>query len=374
MTPTSIDGLPGVIGTFMGRDALILAAQYLRLSATDTVLMPAYTCKEVLRPFLGRARVEFYDIQPNLGVDPNELKEKLTAHNVNGLVLINYFGFLQPFRKEVKQLCRDKGVLLIEDCAHSLLTAGSGETGDFVVYSFRKTLPVPDGGGLKVDVALKLEEPRFFPKICSNALSLLILAKSSLHIRSSFFSRAGLTHGTADLSEQPTSPTKDGRILPLSSFASVGLNRASFEDIIAKKRADFEFWLQVCKESSTAVPIYDSLPHGVCPIGFPIRRRDRDALVLAARNHGIDLMVHWRLPAGMASHCTTSHALSSQIVTLPVYPNLLPKDRETLRRLVVNENERSTKRSPTLSQVNQLQGTLRTDEKVGAAQCTQVRQ
>ena len=314
----------------MGRDALTLASSYLELSAIDTVLMPAYSCKEVVRPFLKRAQVDFYDVLPDLTIDPDELKRKLEGNKVKALLIINYFGFLQPFRSEIKQLCSEKGVVLIEDCAHSLLTVGSGEFGDLTVYSFRKTLPVPDGGGLKLNTSGKSMSTSFYPTICSNALSTLILAKSKLRVRSQFFSRAGLTTGNGDLSRETVSSSGEERILPLSSFARAGLARASFEDIFLRRRKDFEFWLDSCRTNGLATPIFAELPEGVCPLGFPIKVQDRDSLISSVRGCGIDLMVHWRIPAKLGGECKTSHLLSTQMVTLPIYPDLAPQNREAL--------------------------------------------
>jgi perosamine synthetase len=332
--PSPIDRFPGVIGTFMGRDALTLASSYLEVSPADRVLMPAYSCKEVLRPFLKRAQVEFYDVLPDLTIDVNDLRLKFGSGKYKALLIINYFGFLQPFRTEIRHVCKEQGVVLIEDCAHSLLTTGSGETGDVAVFSFRKTLPIPDGGGLKLSENGKSVRARFYPTVFSNVLSTLILAKSKMRVRSQFFSRAGLTSGNGDISRDTASRNKENRILPLSSFARAGLAHASFEDIVSAKRRDFEFWLRVCKTSSIATPVYAKLPEGVCPLGFPVKVQDRDSFILRARKLGIDLLVHWRLPAKLGTECGTSHLLSTQMLTLPIYPDLAPKHREELWALL----------------------------------------
>ncbi len=319
----------------MGRDALTLASSYLGVSPTDRVLMPAYSCKEVLRPFLKRTQVEFYDVLPDLTIDLDDLRLKLGVGKYKALLIINYFGFLHPFRNEIKQVCKEKGVVLIEDCAHSLLTTGSGETGDIAVFSFRKTLPVPDGGGLKLNMNGKPVSTKFYPTVLSNALSALVLAKSKIGVRSQFFSRAGLTSWNGDLSQDTASIIRGDRILPLSSVARAGLAHTSFEGIVSAKRKDFEFWLEVCKTSRIASPMYVNLPEGVCPLGFPIKAQDRDSLIAGARKRGIDLMVHWRLPAKLGSECRTSHLLSTQMLTLPIYPDLAPEHRQELRALFV---------------------------------------
>jgi len=332
-TTFGLDRFPGVTGTFMGRDALTLAASHLGLTRYDTVLLPAYSCQEVLRPFLKRATVDFYDVQPDLTIDPDAIKTKLRAGTIRALVIINYFGFLQPFRNEIKRICLENGTALIEDCAHSLLTAGSGETGDLVVYSFRKSLPVPDGGGLKLNINGQSVNAKFYPSIVSDALSVLILAKSALRIHSNTFSRSGLASPISRSPALTATGNHGGRLLPMSSFARAGIPRASFPEIVRKKREDFLLWLDACKRS-VAVPLFGSLPEGVCPLGFPITSADRDSLLSMARRQGVNLMVHWRLPSGLGSECRNSHSLSARTVTLPIYPDLPPRHRQALQTLL----------------------------------------
>ena len=135
---SNVDLFPEIIGTFMGMDAISFAVSLLDLDNEDKILLPAYLCGDMISPFLRRAKVCFYDLSPDLVVDPQRIEEILDKNKIKLLMIINYFGFLQPYRNEIKQICENRGVLLMEDCAHSLLTEESGETGDFVIYSFRK--------------------------------------------------------------------------------------------------------------------------------------------------------------------------------------------------------------------------------------------
>src|SRR4051812_13821391 len=84
---------PGVIGTFMARDAFSAAATTIGLRPDDAVLLPAFLCKEVLKPFVGRSRVLFYDVSEDLSVDPGTIRAILAQETVRLLVIINYFGF-----------------------------------------------------------------------------------------------------------------------------------------------------------------------------------------------------------------------------------------------------------------------------------------
>jgi hypothetical protein len=331
---TGVPKFPGVIGTFMGRDALSLAVSYLRLTQDDTVLLPAYLCHEVLRPFLGNTKVAFYDIRPDLTIDPDEISGKLKATKTRMLIIINYFGFLQPYRKELKEICADNGTVLMEDCAHSLLTEGSGETGDLSIYSFRKILSVPDGGGLRANIDGEQAAIRFYPKIYSTALSLLIIAKSSLKLRSEKFSRAGIASGTQTLSVSPERERKSRRVLPLSSVTNNGISRASFPEIIRKRRRAFDSWLEVCRRNEAIEPVFGRLTPEVCPMNFPVKVKDRDSLKLRAGSEGIYLQTFWRLPSCVGDEFRNARRLALEVAALPVNPECSNRDREVLTELI----------------------------------------
>jgi len=64
----------GILGTFMGRDALRAAVSLLKLEPHEAVLLPAYLCREVYRPFARHCQVLFYDIGEDLRVDPDAFR------------------------------------------------------------------------------------------------------------------------------------------------------------------------------------------------------------------------------------------------------------------------------------------------------------
>jgi len=337
LRPPGAEPFPGLIGTFMGRDAFRLAGSVLDLQPTDAVLLPAYLCREVLKPFLARCRVFFYDILPDLSVDPEVIRGLVRRHSVRMVLVINYFGFLQPWRSEIRQVCSEGGAVLLEDCAHSLLTEGSGDTGDLVVYSFRKLLGVPDGGGLEVNLGAAKGRAAFKPPLHSNILSLLGMFKSMVAARSDFLSRSGLAARTSALRPAPSSSASNGQpapILPLSTFSRRGTANAPFADIIQKRRDDYRFWEEQLSGYHHCRPVFPSLPAGVCPLGFPVTTDQRDLIKSRLDAENTFLKVHWHLPDAIGPEFSRSHALSRRTFTLPVYPELAPGERERILRVL----------------------------------------
>jgi dTDP-4-amino-4,6-dideoxygalactose transaminase len=150
-------------------------------------------------------------------------------------------------------------------------------------------------------------------------------------MRSEKFSRARVTSQTAQVLSLPT---KTSRTLPLSRFARRGMRNISLPEVVTKRRDDFQFWQEAISENPALIPMFGDLAPGICPLGFALRTKNRESLEAGAREKGIDLRVHWRLDAALGSECRTSHELSKELVTLPVYPELAPKEREVLVRLV----------------------------------------
>ncbi|MBI4847198.1 MAG: DegT/DnrJ/EryC1/StrS family aminotransferase [Nitrospirae bacterium] len=110
--------------------------------------LPAYCCKSVLLPLtrLG-IEVRFYDVGDRL--EPVLNRNDFSRGDL--FLLIHFFGIPQDALYYDK-LCSEFGMLLIEDCAHTLPDPDAdmpmGTTGIFSIYSLRKMLPVPDGGVL----------------------------------------------------------------------------------------------------------------------------------------------------------------------------------------------------------------------------------
>ena len=137
-----------------GRDALIAGIKYLGLKVGDCIIIPAFMCESTVTP-LRKAGYEviFLDINEDLNFDITELKKLALKYKASAILAVNYFGFSCNL-KEVSELCLFLKIKLIEDCSHSFLSpnnfSGENKHSDIIIYSLRKTLPIRDGGVLKI--------------------------------------------------------------------------------------------------------------------------------------------------------------------------------------------------------------------------------
>ncbi len=165
------------------RNARTALGAFLKAAAprpNDQVLLPAYigwSVREgsgVFDPVqeLG-LRFSLYRVDPRLRINLDDLEGALRSQRVRILLLIHYFGYIDPSYQQAVALARRYGALILEDEAHAMLTdligGGSGRLGDACIFSFHKLLPVAIGGSLVLnhtDVPLSVPpEPE-----CSNSL------------------------------------------------------------------------------------------------------------------------------------------------------------------------------------------------------------
>lgn len=129
---------------------------------SDIILMPGYigeSAKEgsgVFDPIRDtKVKYEFYKIHADLSVDMEDIKSKMDNPNVKVILLIHWFGFPQKCVFELKELCNKKGVILIEDCAHTIngyyKGRKLGSIGDFALFSIHKILTTENGGMLQIN-------------------------------------------------------------------------------------------------------------------------------------------------------------------------------------------------------------------------------
>ena len=148
--------LPGLHYSTSGRAAILLALEALGVGTGHTVLLPSYHCPTMVAPAASLGALPmFYPIDEHGTPDLAWLSAQPLGR-VRVLLAAHYFGLPQPMCG-VRRWCDERGIALIEDCAHALFgSAGEraiGAWGNVAVASLTKFLPVPEGGCLVVNNA-----------------------------------------------------------------------------------------------------------------------------------------------------------------------------------------------------------------------------
>lgn len=139
----------------LGRDALLSGLLTLGLKKGDSVIIPAYMCDSTIKPLREYGfNVVFIDIEKDLSLSITKLKKVIKDNQIKALILVHYFGLTQNFDKVI-DVCRGYSVKVIEDASHSFMSQFSRNKDDIKsdaeVFSIRKSLPIIDGGALRIN-------------------------------------------------------------------------------------------------------------------------------------------------------------------------------------------------------------------------------
>lgn len=310
-----------------GRACIYHSIDIMNLTPGDSVLLPAYLDEAVVKPFLEKGvSIIFYEVNYDLTANIEDILSKITRRT-KAVFVINYFGFPQPL-EHLKKICKEHGLYLIEDNAQGLLSRDGnrflGTFGDISIFSIRKTIPTPDGGILVLNNKSMLRKPRLKESLRSPSRVPLYFTVLDLVLRDSQskynFSFMPIHVFTGKIS----SMLHENYInVSISGISLKIIKNTDFNEVYIKRRHNFEFILDKIHSVKNVRPIFDHLPRGVCPWGFPILIKSRNKVHRYFRKRGIILPIHWILPSIIPlDKFPISRFLQEHIITLPVHQGL----------------------------------------------------
>jgi dTDP-4-amino-4,6-dideoxygalactose transaminase len=229
----------------------------------------------------------FYKINRYLNVDMADLEKSINTLNVKALLLIHYFGFPQKEICKIAALCKQKKILLIEDCAHTLESMIQnkklGFFGDVSFYSLHKLIASQRGGYLQI-----------------NHPDLLYLMGLPVHNR---------------ISQETMEQYLKTDILQISK----------------KRIANYQSYLQLLSRESEGFEImFPALEDGVVPLNFPILIKNGSRLDLyyyLESQKIVTVSLYYRMVSELQrQEFPISFAISDTILNLPVHQDITDED------------------------------------------------
>ncbi len=353
---TRLTGAPGTLSFFWARNAIFYGLKALGISPGAHVLLPAYLCRAAVEPFeVFGADVEFYPISRGCELDLLELEARIKPRT-EAILVVHYFGFPQPINK-LRALCDRRRLYLIEDCAHVLQGSFEGQLlgtfGDASVFSWRKFLPIYDGGDLWLRKPFAGSQPAWrkesfpFTLKVSKSLADKTLENSS-GILANCFSRA--IESVKSAAKRLRSKSNDTPLFELdsnratfdSSLVNQKMSRVSrwlrmhsdIQAIATRRRENFQFLLDHLRGLSRVTLLHAYLPDSVCPWIFPIFLNDVPCAHLRLQDEGIPA-VNWggvRPPKVNSATFPDADFLYDNLIFLPVHQDLTPGNLDSIVR------------------------------------------
>ncbi len=224
-----------------------------------------------------------------------------------------------------------------------------GVFGDAAIYSFSKTLPVPDGGMLIVanDDPLA-EEPGRSPPIGVIFKELLPFIKRAVlrfsdNVRLYPYLPQKLTQSrnkqnrtmpktSAGLPQMPESYYYDKNIqdMTASKITRQILRCTCPESIVRQRRNNYRMLYEVVQNSELFKPLYRELPDGVCPLVLPVMVENRELAEARLNEMGIYVGQWW---AGFHrafdwSEFPEARYLKEHVLAIPIHQRLNRKHVE----------------------------------------------
>lgn len=344
--PSVLDAGPARLVT-SGRIAIANALREMGVGPGDAVLVPAYHSLSMIPPVIACGAVPvFYKVGPDAAVDLADIAARLTPA-VKVLMATSYFGFPQAL-KVLREFCDQRGLLLLEDCAHCFFGMHEGRAvgswGDYAIASSMKFFPIYEGGclvsarhalaapastsagaGFEIKAALNALENSFAYRRLPLLHALLWLP---LRLKEVLWSRRAPDAAPLAPSSSDSSVDFDPAWLDKRSswFSRMVLRRSSHARIVTRRRAHYRQLEQALAGLPGCRPLFAQLPEGACPWMFPLWVEQPQAVFerLLAAGVPVTRFAQSLWPGVDEQVCANSVALSRQVLAFPCHQALQP--------------------------------------------------
>ncbi|CAN7660211.1 aminotransferase class I/II-fold pyridoxal phosphate-dependent enzyme [Pseudoduganella sp. LjRoot289] len=347
-TPSILDAREVRLVT-SGRVAIAMALRQMGVGAGDKVLVPSYHCASMIEPvvWLGATPV-FYRINRDTSVNLDDVAAKIDGA-CKVMLATNYFGFPQNL-SALRAFCDARGLMLLEDCAHSFLGEHQGQPvgsfGDYAIASTMKFFPIYEGGCLVsarhslAPVALRSAGLRFEAKMAVNALedgfeyqrlrTLRRLLALPLGLKNFLWGqikrrRAGAASAMAPRSSEGGFGFDPGWLDKRGSlFSRLMLTLVSRTRMGALRRSHYQRLQAALAGLPGCRPLHPALPDGVYPWVFPLYVDDPEPLFNSLKNEGVPIVrfAEYLWQGVDATVCSASVELSRHVLQFPCHQEL----------------------------------------------------
>lgn len=330
---------------FWARNAIYYGLAFLGIPRGCKVLVPAYLCKAAVQPIEAfGAEPVFYAVHRDCAPDLTDLESRIDDRT--RLVMgVHYFGFPRAMQ-ELRELCDRRGLLLLEDCAHVLQVDPSkpplGALGDASVFSWRKFLPLYDGGELflnrstaqaDVGVSWQRESVLFTLKAGKNLLEEMLPPRLSedrpekeaeWQDTGSEFDRVPEQKSPLHVDRNSSEFLMEHVNFPMSRISRWLVSHFSLAKIAAKRRGNYSYLRSELSRIPGVHLLDPQLPDGIVPWMFPVFIGESPNVHKDLRQLGIPA-VSWggvRHPKFSPQEFPTADFLYENLVFLPIHQDL----------------------------------------------------
>ncbi len=342
---------PNTTSFHTARSAIYHVFSKLVQTGRRVVLAPDYHMGNEIRAMRhAGAQIVWYPVTRRFTFDVDQVRRLCRQHEAHVLFVIHYAGWPQP-AADLRALCAELDVVLVEDCALAMLTdidgRPAGSYGDYAVFCLYKTLPLPDGGML-------VQNRRVFDDLVHMPLDsggrmfaagrLAELTFERLRSRyerpgrwlAQTKQRIGGVLTALRVERVPVGDTGFNRAhvnIGMASSSARLLRKLNYEHIRTRRRHNFLFLQERLPRHGS---VCADLPPGTCPLFFPflVKHKARAARALWAR--GVMATELWNEGDDSAAGCEgeDSRFLRRHVLELPIHQDITDAQLSYMARQV----------------------------------------
>ena len=302
-----------------GRAAISFAIEDIKYNKKNEllkVLLPAYTCHTVIQPFVRRGiEIFFYDINANLKINLEYFNKLIETIKPDIILLHRYFGFdtLSDASDEIEK-AKANGCIIIEDRTQSLFGGFETLLADYVVGSFRKWGPVPDGG-----FCIKTEETFNGEKINFEHIELVNKKISAFQCKNDYItknigSKDTFLKGFADAENVLDN---ENRYYCMSKVSKGILMSLDVNEIKHKRRDNYSFIYESINNPNISI-ITPYLSCDDIPLYMTITTSNRDELQSYLKDNNIYAPIIWPKPDSIFFVSDVVESIYREVLSLPI--------------------------------------------------------
>ncbi|MDD5098104.1 MAG: aminotransferase class V-fold PLP-dependent enzyme [Candidatus Pacebacteria bacterium] len=354
-----------------GRSSLIAILNSMKISRGDEIIVQAFTCNAAVNPIISvGAKPVFVDINDALNIDSKKIKEKITA-KTKAVMIQHTFGYPAQI-DEIKKICEDNNIYLIEDCAHALGAKYKdrycGSFGDASFFSFGRDKVISSvyGGMVVVNndkltyevIAFKekIEQPSSL-WILQQLLHPVLMNMFVLPLYGSIIGKA-LLAGFLNLSILSKAVTKQENVGVLPNYfpkrmpnglATLALNQIKKIDIMNGHREEIAELYRQSLERNDRFKIVFKKDDNIKPVflKFPVLVYDQKRAIERMRENNIYLNDGWMESVVappktsldkvcyFVGSCPRAEKIVKAIVSLPTHVNISRYDAEKIIKCLI---------------------------------------
>lgn len=334
-----------------GAVAILLALRHAGIGSGAEVLVPAFNCPSMIAPVraAGAAAVP-YAINEDLSVDIESI-ERLVNSRTRALLAAHLFGRINDLAG-IKAMCEERGIVLIEDCAHAFFGATAagpvGSLGHYAIASPRKFFPIAEGGlltsssrdlreltlpsaswGHTLQSALRMVDSAVEFGHLRALAPLLAVAKRA---RSMLRAKADPQPGSAAHADDAYDMQLDVRRC-VGLAGGVGAGRYLFNvDLIAARRRNFAR-MAAGISGAAKVRVLDMPPvNTFVPYVVPVLLADPQQHFAQLKQRGVPM---WRWEHSIGGVCKVTDNYSQSLIQLPCHQALRTEEIDRIVQTVV---------------------------------------